>query len=83
MKLKYYYSNGCKCCKDYLNTVMNVAAKLGVPLEVQDIDVVKADRTLQGVPAVYYLDDDGEEISHSTGNLKEEYLFKAMYGVIY
>lgn len=83
MKIKYYYSDGCKCCKDYLATVVRVAAQMDVPVEVVNVEVVKADRELNGVPSVYLVDDNGEEISHTVGNLKGEYLFKELYGVIY
>jgi len=78
MKVHYYYSNGCGCCKGYREVVERVCEAMSIPMTPIDIDATKVDVELRGVPTLILTDDEGIERYRSIGNLKEQYLLKAM-----
>ena len=49
-----------------------------MPMVAIDIDATKVDVELRGVPTVIVYDDEGIERYRSIGNLREQYLLKAM-----
>lgn len=79
MKLYYYYSDGCSCCKGYDLIVDKVAGELGLPVEHIDLSSLNDVNVepLEGVPCVIIRDGDKMVYKH-VGNLKEDYLLEEL-----
>lgn len=75
MKLYYYYSDGCSCCKGYDKIVDKVAGELGLAVEHVDLSTLMENNVepLEGVPCVIIREGDKMVYKH-VGNLREEYL---------
>ena len=78
MKAIYYYSNGCGCCKGYREVVERVCERFNLVMEPINIDNERVEVELRGVPTLILTDDEGIERYRSIGNLREQYLLKAM-----
>lgn len=74
MKIIYYYNNTCKCCKDYIETVMRLGEYLLCSVVAHDIDVTKPSYEIKGIPTVIIVDDNDNILYQNTGNLKFEFL---------
>lgn len=77
MKILFYYSDSCRLCKDYEETVDKLSKVLNISLEKENIDVIKPSYKLNGVPTII-LENNGVEIYRSVGNLPFQQLYKEM-----
>lgn len=75
MKILFYYSDSCRLCKDYEETVEKLSKALNISLEEQNIDGIKPKHKLNGVPTVI-LENNGVEIYRSLGNVDFQHLYK-------
>lgn len=75
MDIIYYYSDSCKCCKDYEDVVNRVATALKIKAQKRNINdgVVY---NLRGVPTVQLFDDNGVILYESVGNLSFENIMR-------
>jgi len=75
MKILFYYSDSCRLCKDYEETVEKLSKALNISLEKQNIDGIKPKYKLNGVPTVI-LENNDVEIYRSLGNVDFQHLYK-------
>lgn len=75
LKLIYYYNDSCGACKDYLSTVDKLATAFKITLEKQNIDVIKPQIKLDGIPTLILTNND-VEIWRSLGNQPFQQVYK-------
>ena len=81
MKLWYYFSEGCSCCKGYDKVARRVADVSGLEMEMVDISTFDDIEPLEGVPCIIIKD--GKKIVYKrVGNVREEYLMKEINDVL-
>lgn len=68
MILKYYYSNTCGCCKNYISVVKRISDEYNFQLEEIDYNKEK-NINIIGLPTVILYDDNNVEIYRHSGNL--------------
>ena len=77
LKLLYYYSDSCGACKDYDAVVDKLSKAFKITLQKQNIDVIKPQYKLDGIPTII-LENNGVEIWRSVGNLPFQQVYKDM-----
>ena len=75
MNLIYYYSDNCGACKDYLDVADKLSKALDITLEKQNIDEIKPQYKLDGIPTII-LENNGVEIWRSIGNVPFQQIYK-------
>lgn len=75
MNLIYYYSDNCGSCRDYLSIVDKLSTVFNLTLQKQNIDVIKPQYKLEGIPTLI-LENNGVEIWRSIGNVPFQQVYK-------
>lgn len=75
MNLIYYYSDNCGSCRDYLSIVDKLSTVFNLTLQKQNIDVIKPQYKLEGIPTLV-LENNGVEIWRSIGNVPFQQVYK-------
>lgn len=75
MNLIYYYSPSCGSCKAYEDVVDKLSTAFKITLQKQNIDVIKPQYELQGIPTLI-LENNGVEIWRSIGNVPFQQVYK-------
>lgn len=77
MVIEYYYSDCCQCCKGYESTVERVAFDLKTIYFMKNVDKEQTDRELNGVPAIYIVDELTDKVLfYNVGNLEYDKLIE-------
>lgn len=77
LKLLYFYSDSCGACKDYLSTADRLATAFKITLQKQNIDEMKPQYRLKGIPTLI-LENNGVEIWRSLGNIPFQQVYKSL-----
>ena len=77
LKLLYFYSDSCASCRDYLSVVDKLSKAFNLTLEKQNIDEIKPQYKLSGIPTLI-LENNGVEIWRSIGNIPFQQVYKDM-----
>lgn len=75
LKLLYFYSDSCGACKDYFDVVDKLSKALRLSLQKQNIDEIKPQYKLDGIPTMI-LTNNGVEIWRSVGNISFQQVYK-------
>lgn len=75
LKLLYYYSDSCGACKAYEAVVDKLSKALRLSLQKQNIDVIRPQYKLDGIPTMI-LTNNGVEIWRSVGNISFQQVYK-------
>ena len=75
MNLIYYYSPSCGSCKAYEDVVDKLSTAFKITLQKENIDVIKPQYELQGIPTLI-LENNGVEIWRSIGNVPFQQVYK-------
>lgn len=75
MDLIFYYSPNCGSCKDYFDVVDKLSKAFNLTLQKQNIDEIKPQHKLQGIPTLI-LENNGVEIWRSIGNVPFQHVYK-------
>lgn len=75
LKLAIYYNDSCAACKDYLGVADKLSKAFGLTLEKQNIDVIKPQIKLDGIPTLILTNND-VEIWRSLGNQPFQQVYK-------
>ena len=75
LKLIYFYNENCGACKDYLSVVDKLSRAFKITLEKQNIDEIKPQYKLDGIPTLI-LENNGVEIWRSVGNISFQQVYK-------
>lgn len=75
MNLILYYSDNCGACRDYLSVADKLSKTFKITLQKQNIDVIKPQYELQGIPTLI-LENNGVEIWRSIGNVPFQQVYK-------
>lgn len=77
LKLLYYYSDSCGACKAYEATVDKLSTAFKLSLQKQNIDDIKPQYKLDGIPTMILTNND-VEIWRSVGNISFQQVYKDM-----
>ena len=77
LKLIYFYNENCGACRDYLPVVDKLSKAFNLTLEKQNIDEIKPQYQLQGIPTLILVNND-VEIWRSLGNIPFQQVYKDM-----
>lgn len=77
LKLLYYYSDSCGACKAYEDVVDKLSKAFKLTLQKQNIDVIKPQYKLDGIPTMILTNND-VEIWRSVGNISFQQVYKDM-----
>lgn len=75
MSLLFFYNENCGACKDYLSVVDKLSKAFKITLEKQNIDVIKPQIKLDGIPTLI-LTNNGVEVWRSLGNQPFQQVYK-------
>ena len=75
MDLIFYYSPNCGSCNDYFDVVDKLSKAFNLTLQKQNIDEIKPQHKLQGIPTLI-LENNGVEIWRSIGNVPFQHVYK-------
>ena len=75
MNLILFYNDSCGACRDYLDVVDRLATAFKLTLQKQNIDVIKPQYKLEGIPTLI-LENNGVEIWRSIGNVPFQQIYK-------
>lgn len=75
MNLILYYNDNCGACRDYLGVADKLSTAFKITLQKQNIDVIKPQYELQGIPTLI-LENNGVEIWRSIGNVPFQQVYK-------
>ena len=75
LKLLYFYSDSCGACKAYMDVVDRLATAFKITLQKQNIDDIKPQHKLEGIPTLI-LENNGVEIYRSIGNIPFQQVYK-------
>ena len=75
MNLILFYNDSCRACRDYLSVADKLSTAFKITLQKQNIDVIKPQYELQGIPTLI-LENNGVEIWRSIGNVPFQQIYK-------
>ena len=76
LKLYFYYSDSCSCCKNYKDTVDKITQELKIDASYIDIATGIPTHHLDGVPTIAINDSNGNTIYKHVGNLPYDSIIK-------
>lgn len=77
LKLLYFYSDSCASCRNYFDVVDKLSKAFKITLEKQNIDEIKPQYKLSGIPTLI-LENNDVEIWRSIGNIPFQQVYKDM-----
>ena len=75
MNLLFFYNENCGACRNYLSVVDKLSKAFDISLEKRNIDVIKPQYKLEGIPTLI-LENNGVEIWRSIGNVPFQQVYK-------